>query len=284
MAPLLATIQQDRPGRGPILLFLSEPRNLGGEVTSRLTFIGHSTVLVEIDGVRVLTDPLLGHLAMAIRRHAPRADPATFTGLSAVFISHGHMDHLDLESLRSLPGEATFLVPVGLGSIVAKATHGVVHEMRAGDRLQVGTLALEAVHAEHGRRRSLFTSAESLGVLITGSSSVYFAGDTGLFAGMSELAGRVDVALLPVGGWGPRLGSGHLDPIRAAEAATRIRPRVTVPIHWGTLYPLGLRRVAGRRFEAPGEAFRKAVASRGTGIDVRVLMPGQSMTLDGRGR
>jgi L-ascorbate metabolism protein UlaG (beta-lactamase superfamily) len=254
-------------------------------VTSRLTFIGHSTVLVEIDGVRVLTDPLLGHLAMAIRRHAPRADPATFTGLSAVFISHGHMDHLDLESLRSLPGEPVFLVPVGLGGIVAKATHGAVHEMRAGDRLQVGTLALEAVHAEHGRHRSPFTSAEGpLGVLITGSSSVYFAGDTSLFADMSELAGRVDVALLPVGGWGPRLGHGHLDPSRAAEAATRIRPSVAVPIHWGTLYPLGLRRVAGRRFEAPGEAFRKAVASRGAGIDVRVLMPGQSMALDGRGR
>jgi L-ascorbate metabolism protein UlaG (beta-lactamase superfamily) len=254
------------------------------DVANRLTYIGHSTVLVDIDGVRVLTDPLLGHLAMAIRRHAPHADPAAFTGLSAVFISHGHMDHLDLESLRALPGEPIFFVPVGLGHIVAKATNGVVHEMRAGDRLQVGTLALEAVHAEHGRRRSLFTSAEgSLGVLITGSSRVYFAGDTGLFEGMSELAGRVDVAMLPVGGWGPRLGRGHLDPALAAEAATRVRPTVAVPIHWGTLYPLGLRSVANRRFEAPGEAFRKAVAARTADIDVRVLRPGQSMALDGRG-
>lgn len=256
-----------------------------GQVANRLTFIGHSTVLVEIDGVRVLTDPLLGHLAIAIRRHAPRADPGTLRDVSAVFISHGHMDHLDLESLRALQGEPAFFVPVGLGRIVAKATRGVVHEMRAGDRLRVGQLTLEAVHAEHGRRRSPFTSAEgSLGVLMTGSSSVYFAGDTDLFAGMSELAGRVDVALLPVGGWGPRLGRGHLDPTLAAEAARRVRPKVAVPIHWGTLYPLGLRRVAGRRFDAPGEAFRKAVASLTADIDVRVLKPGQSMPLDGQGR
>jgi L-ascorbate metabolism protein UlaG (beta-lactamase superfamily) len=99
---------------------------------------------------------------------------------------------------------------------------------------------------------------------------------------MQELAGRVDVALLPVSGWGPTLGRGHLDPSRAAEAAGRILPALATPIHWGTLYPLGLRRVARRRFEGPGEAFREAVAARALPVDVRVLQPGQSMPLDGR--
>jgi L-ascorbate metabolism protein UlaG (beta-lactamase superfamily) len=98
---------------------------------------------------------------------------------------------------------------------------------------------------------------------------------------MGELAGRVDVALLPVGGWGPTLGRGHLDPLRAAEAAVRIGPAIATPIHWGTLYPLGLRRVARRRFDAPGEAFRDAVAARDARIAVRILLPGQSMALDG---
>jgi L-ascorbate metabolism protein UlaG (beta-lactamase superfamily) len=253
------------------------------EVADRLTFLGHSTVLVDLDGVRVLTDPLLGHLSVAIRRHVPREDPDTLKDISAVFISHGHLDHLDLESLRALPGKPEIFVPVGLGRIVAKAARGVIHEMRAGDRLQAGRLTLEAVHAEHGRRRSLFTSAEgALGILMTGSTSIYFAGDTGLFPGMSQLAGRVDVALLPVGGWGPRLGRGHLGPDLAAEAATRICPAIAVPIHWGTLYPLGLRRFAGRRFDEPGEAFRDAVAARASGIEVQVLRPGQWMTLNGR--
>jgi len=252
-------------------------------VGDRLTFLGHSTVLVDLDGVRVLTDPMLGHLAVGvIRRQVPAVLPDLLAGLSAVFISHGHWDHLDLASLRALPGQPALIVPVGLGRVVAKAARGAVHELRAGDKLQIGGLTLEAIHAEHGRRRSPLTSAEaSLGVLITGSSSVYFAGDTDLFPAMSQLAGRVDVALLPVGGWGPRLGRRHLDPGRAAEAAVRIQPAIATPIHWGTLYPLGLRRVARRQFEGPGQAFRDAVAIRAPGVEVHVLQPGQSMSLGG---
>ena len=248
----------------------------------QLTFLGHSTVLVDLDGVRVLTDPLFGHMgAGSIRRQVPAIAPDGLLGLSAVFISHGHWDHLDLASLRALPGQPAFIVPAGLGRVVSKAARGPVHELRAGDRLQIGGLKLEAVHAEHSRRRSLFTTAEAaLGILITGSTSVYFAGDTDLFEDMANLAGRVDVALLPVGGWGPRLGRGHLDPRRAAEATVRIRPSIAMPIHWGTLYPLGLRRLARRRFESPGEAFREAVAARGQGVDVRILQPGQSMPLE----
>ncbi len=249
-------------------------------VGDRLTFLGHSTVLVDIDGVRVLTDPLLGHLALAIRRQVPAVPPETLGDLAAVFISHGHLDHLDLDSLRALPGEPEMIVPAGLGRVVAKAARGEVHEMRAGGTVRIGELVLEAVHAEHDRRRSPFTVAESaLGLLIRGSTRVYFAGDTGLFPGMRDLAGRVDVALLPVGGWGPTLGQGHLDPRRAAEAAVRIRPAIATPIHWGTLYPIGLRRFAGRQFEGPGEAFREAVAARTAEIEVRVLQPGQSMAM-----
>lgn len=252
-------------------------------MTNKVTFLGHSTVVVDIDGARVLTDPLLGHLAVAIRRQVPAVAPDTLVDVSAVFISHGHFDHLDIESLRALPGTPVFIVPVGLGRVVAKAVRGVVHEVRAGDRLQVGNLTLEAVHAEHGGRRSPFTPAVSpLGILIAGSTSVYFAGDTSLFPGMWDLAGRVDVALLPVSGWGLTLGRGHMDPRDAAEAAVRICPAVATPIHWGTLYPLGLRRLAGRRFEGPGEAFREAVADRAARIEVQVLRPGQSMPLDGR--
>ena len=253
-------------------------------MANRLTFHGHSTVLVELDGVRVLTDPLLGDLAAgAIRRHVPAVLPGELDGLSAVFISHGHLDHLDLASLRALPGRPALIVPVGLGRIVAAVARGPVHELRNGDRLPFGDVTLEAVHAEHGRRRSLFTTAEgALGVLMMGSTRVYFAGDTDLFPAMEELAGRVDVALLPVSGWGPTLGRGHLDPSHAAEAAARIRPAIATPIHWGTLFPVGLRRVARRRFEGPGEAFREAVAARDARVEVRILQPGQSMPLVGR--
>jgi L-ascorbate metabolism protein UlaG (beta-lactamase superfamily) len=108
---------------------------------------------------------------------------------------------------------------------------------------------------------------------------VYFPGDTDLFEGMTELAGA-DVALLPVWGWGPNLGRGHLDPGRAAEAAALLRPRLAVPIHWGTLYPAGLRRVLPRPLADPGDAFVEAVARRAADVIVRVLRPGESLRLE----
>jgi len=94
-------------------------------VGDRLTFLGHSTVLVDLDDVRVLTDPLFGHVAGgAIRRHVPAVFPEAVGDVSAVFISHGHLDHLDLDSLRALPGQPVLVVPAGLGRIVARVAHG----------------------------------------------------------------------------------------------------------------------------------------------------------------
>ena len=94
--------------------------------------------------------------------------------------------------------------------------------------------------AEHeGSRGPFGASADAVGYVITGSEVVYFAGDTDLFDGMHEL-GPVDLALVPIWGWGPGLGAGHLDPVQAAEAVARIRPRLVVPIHWGTYFPIHL--------------------------------------------
>ena len=88
--------------------------------------------------------------------------------------------------------------------------------------------------ARSARRRIRSATSSS------GSKSIYFAGDTDLFDGMSEL-GPVDVGLIPIWGWGPGLGGGgHLDPARAAEAVARIEPGLVIPIHWGTYFPIHL--------------------------------------------
>ena len=84
---------------------------------------------------------------------------------------------------------------------------------------------------------------------------------------MGELAGRLDVAMLPVWGWGPTIGEGHLNPMRAAAAAAILRPRLAIPIHWGTFYPAGMRRVAPGPFDEPGREFAAALA--GFAPDVR---------------
>jgi L-ascorbate metabolism protein UlaG (beta-lactamase superfamily) len=116
-------------------------------------------------------------------------------------------------------------------------------------------------------------STPSLGFLVSGSRSIYFAGDTDLFDGMAALAGSLDVALLPVAGWGSKVGAGHLDPLRAAQSLRLLKPRLAVPIHWGTFSPL--HRATS---EEPPEAFRRHAAELAPDVEVTILDPGTALT------
>ena len=238
-----------------------------------LRFLGHSTVLLDIDGVLILTDPLLVDRLGPLHRHAG-AGRQIVPAVRVVLISHGHHDHLHLPSLRRLPGRSLIIAPAGLGPLLRQTGHEVV-EVTVDDSVQVGPLRVVATRANHhGGRRPLGASSAALGFRIVGSVRVYFAGDTDLFPEMSELAGTVDVALLPVWGWGPRLGVGHLDPLRAAEAVVRIRPRLAVPIHWGTFYPFALARIWPRALSDPPKDFAREVARLAPETEVRIVSPG----------
>lgn len=220
-----------------------------------IQFLGHSTVLVDLGGHRVLTDPVLRHRVTFLGRVAERHDlVAGLGGVDAVVISHLHHDHVDVPSLRLLPRSTPMLVPVGSVAFFARLGFTDVVAMPVGRTWspqgapQLLITATPAVH--HGRRVPFGPRAESIGHLLElGPASVYFAGDTDIFQGMSDIHPALDVALLPVWGWGPNLGPGHMDPRRAAEALPLLRPRYAVPIHWGTLFPMGLRTL-GRRVTA----------------------------------
>jgi L-ascorbate metabolism protein UlaG (beta-lactamase superfamily) len=137
-----------------------------------------------------------------------------------------------------------------------------------------------ATHAEHRRGRLFDARSEAVGYTVAGTQRAYFAGDTDVFAGMRDLRGGLDVALLPVGGWGPKLGPGHMDARRAAEALALVEPSVAVPIHWGTFYRIGLSR--SRRAldgEAPWEFAREA-ARLTPSVDVRILEPGMATVVE----
>jgi L-ascorbate metabolism protein UlaG (beta-lactamase superfamily) len=246
---------------------------------ARLTFVGHSTVLVEMAGERLLTDPLLVDGVAHIRRRVPVPDVEALSTLSAILISHAHADHLHAPSLRRLRATCPVIAPRGCARLLRRAASGKVVELDEGERRAVGAVGVEAVPAHHdGRRHPLGPPMPALGFLLDGPARIYFAGDTDLFDGMAALAGRVDVALLPVGGWGPRLPPGHMDPDSAAAATALIRPAVAVPIHWGTMRSIGApRAVSSRR---PAEEFAEAVARLETGTDVRILMPGETLELD----
>lgn len=240
-------------------------------------WVGHSTVLVELDGVRLLTDPLLRERVVMLRRAEP-LDLASLEDLDAVLISHVHYDHLDLGSLRKLPGAKALVMPRGGASLVRRLP-APVHELEAGQSVEIGSLAVEAVHAEHDSTRLPGKKTEALGYVVSGSKRVYFLGDTDLFPGLAEVAPESDVALVPIWGWGPSLGTGHLDPRRAAEAVALIRPRVVVPIHWGTYYPVTVRKSARDFLRKPVREFTEAAAELAPSVEVRVLPVGGSLEL-----
>jgi L-ascorbate metabolism protein UlaG (beta-lactamase superfamily) len=148
-----------------------------------------------------------------------------------------------------------------------------VLEVDVGDGLRFGSLELAATPAVHDGRRNppLGRRWPALGFLIAGSMSIYFAGDTDLFPEMAYLSEHLDVALLPVAGWGPRLGPGHLDPLRAARAAALLRPRVAVPIHWGTFASFG---ACPGDPGAPAREFAHRTADLAPEVEVTVLAPG----------
>ena len=249
---------------------------------ARIEYVGHATVVIDLDGVRLVTDPLLRNRVAHLRRAAP-VDAKALRGIDAVLISHAHYDHLDLPSLEKLGKKLPIIVPRGLGGLLRKRRFETVIEVEQQESIHMGALEVRAVPAQHDGGRGPFgASAEALGYIVTGSRSVYFAGDTDLFDGMGDL-GPVDVGLVPIWGWGPGLGAGHLDPARAAEAVALLRPGLVVPIHWGTYFPihLGLRGAPDFVGLPPAE-FVAAVERIAPDVLVRVLRPGQSLDLSGQ--
>jgi L-ascorbate metabolism protein UlaG (beta-lactamase superfamily) len=247
---------------------------MGRQTSSRATWVGHSTVLLELDGTRLLTDPLLrtrvGHL-----RRVQAVDAAGIGSVDAVLISHGHYDHLDVPSLRKLEPATRVIAPHGAEPALRRAGRERLTTIGVGEVVEVGAVSVRATPAEHPGGGGL-RKGEAVGYLVQGTASVYFAGDTDLFDGMEDL-GPVDLALLPVWGWGSTLGPGHLDPARAAIAVALLGARVVVPIHWGTYYPLHVRR--GPYLTDPPLEFRRAVADAAPEARVVVLQPGESLEL-----
>jgi L-ascorbate metabolism protein UlaG (beta-lactamase superfamily) len=191
--------------------------------------------------------------------------------LDAALVSHVHFDHFDRPSLRMLGRDLTVVVPVGARRLVRGFSD--VREVDVGDEVRIGSVTVHATPAVHESARLMVRSAPSLGFLMSGSRQIYFAGDTDLFDGMSALAGSIDVALLPVSGWGSKVGPGHLDPLRAAQALSLLKPKLAVPIHWGTFSPLNREAPAD-----PPETFRRHAAELAPEVEIRILAPGTALT------
>jgi L-ascorbate metabolism protein UlaG (beta-lactamase superfamily) len=240
-----------------------------------ITYIGHATCLIETNGVRILTDPILRDRIGYISRPRSPLDPAWSTDIDAVLISHMHLDHLDIPSLRRLGRDVRLIVPTGSGDLLRRHGFRRIEEMRAGEWTAVGSVAVETTFATHdGARHPFGPVGEAVGYVVHGETSIYFAGDTDLFPEMSRIHGSLDVALLPVWGWGPTLGVGHMTPRRAAESLTMLRPRAAIPIHWGTFAPLFTRWLRPRFLKEPPHDFESHASELAPDVKIHVVHPG----------
>ena len=155
-----------------------------------------------------------------------------------MLLSHAHWDHLDVPSLERLGKELPIVCPKGVSGLLRRKKFRHVTTLEVGEDVRIGELVVSAVHAEHEGARGPLGASGELGYVVSGSRRIYFAGDTDLFDDLAAI-GPLDLALVPVTGWGSKVGPGHLDPERAAEAVRRLQPRMAVPIHWGTLARIG---------------------------------------------
>jgi L-ascorbate metabolism protein UlaG (beta-lactamase superfamily) len=156
-----------------------------------------------------------------------------------------------------------------------------VTELAVDDTVSVNGVQVRATYAEHDGRRGAGrtlerTAGPALGFVVSATSRIYFAGDTDIFPGMADLDPELDLAVLPISGWGLTLAPGHLDPLRAAEALQLLQARRAFPIHWGSLRIPALWRLGRRRFESAGLFFQAHAGALAPHIDAFIAVPGQS--------
>lgn len=246
--------------------------------SARLTWVGHATTLLDVGGIRILTDPLLKQRVAHLKRHGPPPPPVD---VDLVLLSHAHMDHLHVPSLRRIDPGVPIVTPRGTADLLAKAGHTEIVEVDVGDRVGVAGAEVLVTPAMHKIGRGLHSrnTSDPLGFVIdVDGHRTYFAGDTDLFDAMADL-GHIDLALLPIWGWGPTIGIGHLDPERAVEATSIIRPGLVVPVHWGTFAPENLRRKPPAWLSSPAARFEAALAEHDEDLRALVLPPGTTIDL-----
>jgi len=247
---------------------------------TKVTYVGHSTIFIEMDGLRIITDPLLKRHVGHLRRQVEEPDPAILE-TDLVLISHLHGDHLDLPSLQKLGREIRLIVPKGAGKYLRLKQFENVEEISEGESITIGEITITATRADHaGRKLPWIPFIQELGFLIDGSHEIYFAGDTDLFDEMADIGQELDLALVPIWGWGPTLGSGHMDPERAAQSLSHLNPTVAIPIHWGTYCPIVIDWFHPKFLSQPPVEFAEQANVFAPEVYVKIVKPGESVEVD----
>jgi L-ascorbate metabolism protein UlaG (beta-lactamase superfamily) len=252
--------------RIPVLRGGGLPRAALGETL--LTWVGHSSFVVQIGGLTVLTDPVWSRRIPGVRQRLtpPGVAWSDLPRIDAVVISHNHYDHLDAPTIRRLPKTTTCLVPARLGAWFTRRGFTDVRELDWWESTAVGGVGFDFVPAHHWSRRTPWDTCKTLwgGWVIGGS--VYFAGDTAYGERLAQIGERhpgLDVALMPVGAYEPNwfMKAAHVSPAEAVQGCLDVGARRMATMHWGTfvlsaeplLAPVEEARDAWRRHGLPRE-------------------------------
>jgi L-ascorbate metabolism protein UlaG (beta-lactamase superfamily) len=255
-------------------------------MTIDVTWLGHSTVVLDIDGVRIVADPMLRRHAGVLRRSGRKPERAAWTGADAVLLSHLHHDHAEVRSLRLLEGAPVLTAPENAEWVTRKGLLAPVLE--PDEWTPVGPkdrgVSVRLVRAVHAARPMPHRPNAANGHLVRGpSGTVWVAGDTELYPDLELLpswAGApIDLALVPIAGWGPRLSPGHMGPDEAAIACRRIGARVAIPVHWNTFYVPTTDMWPGNWMASPGPKFVAALAREAPTCLPLVLDLGESVRI-----
>jgi L-ascorbate metabolism protein UlaG (beta-lactamase superfamily) len=280
---LLRQWHEDRrkglPG-GPVPLVAPRLPEQAGELA--VTWFGHSSALLEIDGHRILVDPVWGErvspspLIGPTRLHPVPAPVETLPAVDAVLVSHDHYDHLDLPTVRALlrGQSAPFVVPLGIGAHLRGwgVQEDRIVELDWNDATTVAGLTLTCTEARHfsGRTFARDTTLWSSWVIAGPRHRVFFGGDTGYtpaFAGIGARLGPFDLTLQPIGAYNDAWHAIHMDPEEAVRAHGDLGGQVLLPIHWATF------NLAFHRWAEPVQ--RLLIAAAASDVQVVVPRPGE---------
>ncbi|HEY0815392.1 MAG TPA: MBL fold metallo-hydrolase [Pseudonocardia sp.] len=279
---LLTRGRMGRPA-APVPLVPGAPS--GPAAPMAVTWFGHASVLIEIDGYRVLADPMWGERASPSRTVGPqRLHPAPTSldrlpELDAVLISHDHYDHLDLPTVRSLSAltSAPFVVPVGVGAHLRKwgIPAARIVELDWGSSTPIGELTLTSVECRHFSGRNLArNTTQWTSWAVTGPTHrAYFGGDTGYTAAFARAGaelGPFDLTLLPIGAYSDLWPDIHMNPEEAVRAHVDLRGGLLVPVHWAT-FNLG--------FHTWAEPVQR-LASAAAAEDIQIALPRPGQRID----
>jgi L-ascorbate metabolism protein UlaG (beta-lactamase superfamily) len=205
------------------------------------TWIGHSTFLIQLNGINILTDPVWAkRMGFQKRLTAPGIALEDMPEIDVVVISHGHYDHLDFPTLKKVKGNPHYYVPAGLKSLFLKKGYQNVTELNWWESTEHQGISIHFVPAQHWTRRSLNdmnTSHWGGWIFQAEKETLYFVGDTGYFSGFKQIAERfeIDTVFMPIGAYEPEwfMAVSHINPEDSVKAFLELRAKTFVPMHYG---------------------------------------------------